>query len=327
MPRHTASFWWIAVIAALICVGSLGPWSTILGETRYGLQTFGLLTFPAGAAILGVGVAYARSQAPRPTWPLAVMLVLGIASATLAGYDWWDTRQIASEADDLLRSFTEDEVEELLGSRGRNSVGWGVVLVFTTSVGIVLTSVVLLLRERAESPGASGVAFDSAAASLASSSSTTNDVDPTTGVVLATWLRRAVGGTVDLVVVAAISIPVLVWAATTENPSNPEEVSDAGALVALATLLLVGPLYQWLTIGRWGRSLGKAAVGVTVVRSEDAGRVSYGRALGRAASFEALAFLGITLLLAVLWPLWDTRRQTLYDKMAGTIVVRGRRPG
>jgi uncharacterized RDD family membrane protein YckC len=28
------------------------------------------------------------------------------------------------------------------------------------------------------------------------------------------------------------------------------------------------------------------------------------------------------ILLAYLWPLWDRRNQTLYDKMAGTIVVR-----
>jgi uncharacterized RDD family membrane protein YckC len=30
----------------------------------------------------------------------------------------------------------------------------------------------------------------------------------------------------------------------------------------------------------------------------------------------------LPLLLAYLWPIWDRRNQTLYDKMAGTIVVR-----
>jgi uncharacterized RDD family membrane protein YckC len=34
--------------------------------------------------------------------------------------------------------------------------------------------------------------------------------------------------------------------------------------------------------------------------------------------------LGLPLLLAYLWPLWDKRNQTLYDKMASTLVVRDR---
>jgi len=63
---------------------------------------------------------------------------------------------------------------------------------------------------------------------------------------------------------------------------------------------------------------------VKVVRSTDAGRVSYMRALGRAVSTWLLGVLFVPILLAYLWPLWDRRNQTLYDKMAGTIVVRVR---
>ena len=87
----------------------------------------------------------------------------------------------------------------------------------------------------------------------------------------------------------------------------------------------VGPtLYAWLMVGAWGQTLGKMAVGVKVVRSTDAGRVSYIRALGRAVSTWLLGVLFVPILLAYLWPLWDRRNQTLYDKMAGTIVVRVR---
>ena len=50
--------------------------------------------------------------------------------------------------------------------------------------------------------------------------------------------------------------------------------------------------------------------------------MSYARAPGRVASVWLLAILWLPLLLAYLWPLWDARNQTLYDKLAGTIVVR-----
>ena len=87
----------------------------------------------------------------------------------------------------------------------------------------------------------------------------------------------------------------------------------------------LGPsLYAWLMVGAWGQTLGKMAVGVKVVQSSDAGRVSYLRSLGRAASTWLLGVLFLPILLAYLWPLWDRRNQTLYDKMAGTIVVRVR---
>ena len=59
-------------------------------------------------------------------------------------------------------------------------------------------------------------------------------------------------------------------------------------------------LYAWLMVGAWGQTLGKMAVGVRVVRSADAGRVSYLRALGRAASTWLLGLLFLPILLAYL---------------------------
>jgi uncharacterized RDD family membrane protein YckC len=56
--------------------------------------------------------------------------------------------------------------------------------------------------------------------------------------------------------------------------------------------------------------------------AEDAGPVGYPRALGRVASLWVLGFLLVPLLLAYLWPLWDERNQTIYDKFVNTIVVR-----
>ena len=144
--------------------------------------------------------------------------------------------------------------------------------------------------------------------------------DPVTGAPLASWGRRAGGWFVDLFVYLAALVATFVFAVAGES-------SDTGvdAIAGLLTLIVwfLGPtIYAWLMVGAWGQTLGKMAVGIKVVQSDDAGRVSYVRALGRAASTWLLSLLVFPLLLAYLWPLWDRRNQTLYDKMAGTIVVR-----
>ena len=146
--------------------------------------------------------------------------------------------------------------------------------------------------------------------------------DPVTGEPLASWGRRAGGWFVDLLVYVAAFVVTFALALTTED-SATGEVSDLAALLLFFVWFLGPSVYAWLMVGAFGRTLGKMAVGVTVVRSADADHVGYLRALGRAASTWLLGLLFFPILLAYLWPLWDARNQTLYDKMAGTIVVRG----
>lgn len=145
--------------------------------------------------------------------------------------------------------------------------------------------------------------------------------DPVTGAPLASWGRRAGGWFVDLLVYIAAIVATFVFAVATESSHSTGVDVIAGLLVFIVWFL--GPtIHAWLMVGAWGQTLGKMAVGIKVVQSRDAGRVSYLRALGRAASTWLLGVLVLPILLAYLWPLWDTRNQTLYDKMAGTIVVR-----
>ena len=141
---------------------------------------------------------------------------------------------------------------------------------------------------------------------------------------LASWGRRAGGWFVDLLVYLVAFVATFVFALATEDRGTGE-FSSIAALLMFVVWFLGPSLYTWLMVGAWGQTLGKMAVGVKVVRSSDSGRVSYLRALGRAASTWLLGLLFLPILLAYLWPLWDRRNQTLYDKMAGTIVVRVRR--
>jgi uncharacterized RDD family membrane protein YckC len=82
-----------------------------------------------------------------------------------------------------------------------------------------------------------------------------------------------------------------------------------------------------------GQTVGMMAVGVRAVRDETFAVLGYGRALARALVEGVLRllslfafFLGILWLLDMLWPLWDGKRQTLHDKVAGSVVLRVRAP-
>ncbi len=82
-----------------------------------------------------------------------------------------------------------------------------------------------------------------------------------------------------------------------------------------------------------GQTVGMMAVGVRAVRDGTFEVLGYGRALARAlveGVFRLLGLLSILLglvwLLDMLFPLWDSKRQTLHDKVGGSVVLRVRAP-
>jgi uncharacterized RDD family membrane protein YckC len=83
-----------------------------------------------------------------------------------------------------------------------------------------------------------------------------------------------------------------------------------------------------------GQTVGMMAVGLRAVRDGSFEVLGYGRALVRAVVEGVLRLieflfilLGVIWLLDMLFPLWDAKRQTLHDKVAGSVVVRLRPPG
>jgi uncharacterized RDD family membrane protein YckC len=83
-----------------------------------------------------------------------------------------------------------------------------------------------------------------------------------------------------------------------------------------------------------GQTVGMMAVGVRAVRDGSLDVLGYGRALARAVFegvlrlLELLFFLlGVVWVLDMLFPLWDKKRQTLHDKVAGSVVLRTRPAG
>jgi len=81
---------------------------------------------------------------------------------------------------------------------------------------------------------------------------------------------------------------------------------------------LLGLVYFGYTLSQWGQTLGGKAMGVAVVDASG-NRPSVGAAVIRTlVSYVS----GAVLLLGYLWALWDPRKQTWHDKVAGTFAIK-----
>src|ERR1700691_5041279 len=97
-------------------------------------------------------------------------------------------------------------------------------------------------------------------------------------------------------------------------------VTNQGALLAV----LIVFIYTTALIGSArGQSVGMMALGVKAVDAASGAPIGHARALARGV-FEYLLFvlLFAPWILDMLFPLWDSRRQTLHDKVTNTVVIR-----
>jgi uncharacterized RDD family membrane protein YckC len=90
----------------------------------------------------------------------------------------------------------------------------------------------------------------------------------------------------------------------------------------LVALILVGWYWVYLEGSPGGQTLGKRIAGIRV-RAVSGGPAGYGKALGRNAFMLVLFIvLAPAWLLDLLWPIWDSEKQCLHDKIASTVVIR-----
>jgi uncharacterized RDD family membrane protein YckC len=76
-------------------------------------------------------------------------------------------------------------------------------------------------------------------------------------------------------------------------------------------------------IGLRGQTLGMMVVRVRAVDASSGQLIGVPRAIGRDLFERLLGFLFfLPLLVDLLFPLWDPRRQTLHDKVTNTVVIR-----
>jgi uncharacterized RDD family membrane protein YckC len=108
------------------------------------------------------------------------------------------------------------------------------------------------------------------------------------------------------------------------------------AIPAALISLVVSMAYEYLFLTRTGATPGKKALGISVRLRDVPGPPPGTAVLKRWGLVSALALagqlplagslFGLLSLLDDLWPLWDSRKQALHDKVAATNVVVGPQP-
>jgi uncharacterized RDD family membrane protein YckC len=148
----------------------------------------------------------------------------------------------------------------------------------------------------------------------------------------ASWFKRVAGTIIDALVTMLALVPLYVGmgilfstAETTTRPDGTTSATFEGSATA-TSLMVVGFLlglgfFIWNTFvrqGRTGATIGKSAIGITLLKESTGQPVGAGMAFVRYIVHQftdGLCFLGY------LWPLWDAKRQTWTDKILSQVVV------
>lgn len=89
---------------------------------------------------------------------------------------------------------------------------------------------------------------------------------------------------------------------------------------AFTANIILGWLYESiLTSSNWQATIGKRALRIKIIDMQGQ-KITFGQATGRHFA-KILSFLIV--LIGYFMMLWDEQKQTLHDKMAGTLVVEG----
>ena len=163
---------------------------------------------------------------------------------------------------------------------------------------------------------------------------------------LATWGARAGARILDSLIEGLISAPLVIWLLWPSLQTFFESVPTDGSAPSDATTaafqsdvlafswrftvisLVVSFLYQVPQNVRWGRTIGKRALGLRIRPLAIDGPLTLIQAAIRWGTYSAFAIIagGGLLVIDLLWPLWDKPwRQAIHDKTARTVVVPTRR--
>jgi uncharacterized RDD family membrane protein YckC len=144
---------------------------------------------------------------------------------------------------------------------------------------------------------------------------------PTPRDVLAPISRRALGLAIDSLLIA---LPVGALALAT-GVTSLDEVATGELLMLTVAWLVIGVGYETIGIAVWGRTVGKAILGIRVVDATDGTRVSWTYAAVRSlvpAAAGLVPWIGFALTMIVyLRAAMHPMRQGLHDAAAGTLVV------
>jgi uncharacterized RDD family membrane protein YckC len=152
---------------------------------------------------------------------------------------------------------------------------------------------------------------------------------------LAGWWSRVGAAVIDglIIGIGAVLILALFGSIFSIGFFDSEETGVAalvvGLMLSFVAIAIVALLYAPLMMARTnGRTLGRMAVGIRVVRASGE-PMTFGWAMLREVAVKALLFgvagsitFGLANLADVLWPLWDDENRALHDFVVDTRTVR-----
>jgi uncharacterized RDD family membrane protein YckC len=146
---------------------------------------------------------------------------------------------------------------------------------------------------------------------------------------LSSWGRRVLAFLLDVVIVGFAGGVLAVAVTRPELRGTGDGVTvihwrSGGIFVFVALLYLAYTAYfTFLTGSRRGQTVGSLVMGTAVRDAGEQDQIGAARGLARAAVMSAFVvpYLFLPWVLDMLWPLWDSGRQSLHDKVARSVVV------
>jgi uncharacterized RDD family membrane protein YckC len=132
---------------------------------------------------------------------------------------------------------------------------------------------------------------------------------------LAEWPTRALGLLIDWALTVAIIVVGIIVAAILGAVS-----SILGTLVGLLIYLVAFAfeIIQLIKQGNTGQTIGKKIIGIKLIKEETGQPIGPGMSIVR----QIVHFVdSVICYIGWLFPLWDAKKQTLADKIMGTVVI------
>ena len=132
---------------------------------------------------------------------------------------------------------------------------------------------------------------------------------------LAPFGKRVMAYAIDDLLISIIFI-IILWGPVRSSTS----VEEVAAIINSVWLFMVMTqiIYHTFFVWQYGASLGKIAMGIEVVEANGYGKPRFGVAFNRAI-FRIVS--GMIFYLGFAWAFIDSKRQTLHDKTASTLVL------
>jgi uncharacterized RDD family membrane protein YckC len=141
------------------------------------------------------------------------------------------------------------------------------------------------------------------------------------------WGTRLGAYIIDALIAVGAGIVFIIIGAILIGSADPGETSPIGVLVMVLGYIVIFGFQIWNFVikqGNTGYSIAKGMLGIKVVGENTGQPIGTGGGFVRWLMHSFID--GLICYLGFLWPLWDQKKQTWGDKVAGSVVIQAPKP-